>query len=155
MTRVCTVCTHSQRSDIEKALGRSEPYRHIASRFSVSTAALQRHKEHTAGPDEVEMTKGERDELLKLIRRQEHVAKTAAMQRSTDLMAEFERQIASIYTPNDDETFRRLHEEADRVAQEADARLAARCRELGIPEKFRPSMSLSWYGRGENVLATR
>jgi hypothetical protein len=155
MTRTCTICTHDQRADIETALARGEPYRHIADRFRVSTAALQRHKEHTAGPDEVEMSKGERDELLKLIRRQEKVAKTAAAQRSADLMADFERKLVAIYTPNDDAAFAQLYEEARSAVQVADARLAERCEELGIPKKFRPRLSVDWYGRGESALASR
>ncbi len=50
MPRVCSICTHSQRSEIERALVSGEAYRHIASRFDTSTAALQRHKaDHLPG----------------------------------------------------------------------------------------------------------
>lgn len=44
MPRTCTVCTHPKRSEIDKALLAGDSYRHIASRFDTSTAALQRHK---------------------------------------------------------------------------------------------------------------
>ncbi len=47
MARVCTVCRHDRRHDVEVALVRREPYRDIARRFSVSKDALSRHtKEH-------------------------------------------------------------------------------------------------------------
>ncbi len=44
MPRVCTVCTHPQRSAIDKALVGGAAFRHIASQFGTSTTALQRHK---------------------------------------------------------------------------------------------------------------
>lgn len=44
MPRACTVCIHPKRPEIDSALLASEPFRHIASRFDTSTAALQRHK---------------------------------------------------------------------------------------------------------------
>jgi hypothetical protein len=44
MPRTCTVCTHAERTAIERSLLAAEPYRHIASRFGTSTTALQRHK---------------------------------------------------------------------------------------------------------------
>ncbi len=47
MARTCTVCTHDERHAIDVALVHREAYRHIATRYSVSTGALQRHaKEH-------------------------------------------------------------------------------------------------------------
>src|SRR5262249_34519806 len=38
---------------------------------------------------------------------------------------------------------------------EADAAIAALCRERGIPEDFRPCLRLGWRGRGENAYADR
>lgn len=46
MPRVCTVCTHPKRGEIDAALVAGEAYRHIAARFGISTGALQRHREH-------------------------------------------------------------------------------------------------------------
>ena len=47
MARVCTICSHAERHQIDVALVHREPYRHIASRHGVSTGALQRHsREH-------------------------------------------------------------------------------------------------------------
>lgn len=44
MPRTCTICTQAKREEIDQVLLAGEPYRHIASRFGTSTAALQRHK---------------------------------------------------------------------------------------------------------------
>jgi hypothetical protein len=50
MPRTCSVCTHPQRVAIDRALVEGLPFRHIASRFDTSTAALQRHKaDHLPG----------------------------------------------------------------------------------------------------------
>jgi hypothetical protein len=44
MPRTCTVCNHERRDEVDRALLAGEPFRHIATRFGKSTAALQRHK---------------------------------------------------------------------------------------------------------------
>src|SRR5215217_4057626 len=47
MPRTCTICAHDEAHSINVALIQREPYRHIASRFGLTTAALQRHsREH-------------------------------------------------------------------------------------------------------------
>jgi hypothetical protein len=49
MPRTCTICTHEQRQEIDRALVAGEAFRHIAARYDTSTGALQRHKEHLSG----------------------------------------------------------------------------------------------------------
>lgn len=45
MTRICTVCQHPERAEIDRLLvGEATPYRIIAVRWQISTQALQRHK---------------------------------------------------------------------------------------------------------------
>ncbi|HVE49565.1 MAG TPA: hypothetical protein VNG69_08120 [Casimicrobiaceae bacterium] len=44
---------------------------------------------------------------------------------------------------------------ARKSIDEADAHIAERCRALGIPPEFRPTLSLCWFGRGENAVAGR
>lgn len=46
MPRVCTVCGHPRRPDIDRALVDGVPYRVIAKRYEASPAAVQRHKDH-------------------------------------------------------------------------------------------------------------
>ena len=44
MPRVCTICTHEQRAAIDAALVAGEPNRRIAAQYSLSEAAIRRHK---------------------------------------------------------------------------------------------------------------
>ena len=101
-----------------------------------------------------EMTSRERVELTALVRRREKVAKSEASHRSAELMADFEQQLAARYEAQD-EHWSDLTSAAQQVVDEADARIAQRCRELGIPEQFRPSIQAQWYGRGENASKER
>ncbi len=50
MPRVCTICAHPDRCEINKCLVDGVPYRIIASRFGTSSTSLQRHKaDHLPG----------------------------------------------------------------------------------------------------------
>ena len=44
--RVCTICTHNQRAEIDRELIQGETLRDIAARFSLSMSALSRHRRH-------------------------------------------------------------------------------------------------------------
>ena len=44
MSMTCSVCRNPDRNAIDEALLRSDSFRHIAAQHSVSTTALQRHK---------------------------------------------------------------------------------------------------------------
>ena len=63
--------------------------------------------------------------------------------------------MATVYTFDQDEVWQKATQEAQRVVQESQATIAKRCKELGIPHAFAPSISASWQGRGENMLAMR
>ena len=69
MSRKCTICTHPQRDEIDRALVEGIPKRRIAADFKVSESALRRH---------------ERNHLPKRLV-QAHAAKEAA--RADDLLA--------------------------------------------------------------------
>jgi len=49
MPRVCTVCNHPSKVEIDRMLVEGEPYRSIAKQFSLSDAAVYRHKSHLNG----------------------------------------------------------------------------------------------------------
>ena len=95
------------------------------------------------------MSKTEREELAKLLRQRTNVAKRMAEQRAGELLADVEAQLAAVYKA-DDPAWRELTAAAEAKVREADAALAARCRELGIPEELRPSLQCGWWGRGES-----
>jgi hypothetical protein len=112
---------------------------------------------HTEYPERVTngvMTRRDREDLAKLVRRREHVAKTSAGQRSGELLADFEQQLATIYKSSD-AAWRTITAEARQAVASADAQLAARCRDLCIPEDLRPRLDLNWYGRGDNASRER
>lgn len=46
MPRVCTICTHERRLEIDRALIAEEALRDIARRYATSKDALARHREH-------------------------------------------------------------------------------------------------------------
>src|SRR6266536_2481750 len=101
------------------------------------------------------MTVRDVDMLMRVIRANVKVAKAKAAQRSAELRVNFEQQISAIYTFDQDATWERLHDEAEAAVSKAQAALAERCKELGIPAIFAPDFALAWYGRGENAVASR
>lgn len=96
------------------------------------------------------MTKGERKALASLVRKRERLSKTAASQRSAELLADFEQQLGTVYSFDDDETWAALHSAAKEAVDAAGVEIAKRCQELGIPKNLAPGLNLYWYGRGEN-----
>jgi len=101
------------------------------------------------------MTKSERSELSQLIRKRERVMKSMATERAAQMLAEFDSQLAEIYSFDQDEIWKRAHDEAKKVVAEANKAIARRCRELGIPKEFAPSLGFGWFERGQNMAASR
>ena len=94
------------------------------------------------------MTRAEREDLQRLVRQREKVLKSAAKQRSADLIADFENQMGSEYSFDQDEVWAKAQQAAEREVKKAQSLVAARCRELGIPDRFAPSLKLHWSARG-------
>lgn len=115
----------------------------------------ERQRRHRDIVTQKPMTKSEREDLGKLIRNREKVLKTAAAQRSAELLAEFEQQMASEYQFDQDEVWRQAVAAADAAVKAAERVIAERCGELGIPLRFAPGVALSWHGRGENAFKAR
>lgn len=101
------------------------------------------------------MTKGERQELGQLIRKRERVMKTHAHQRTAELLAEFDASSAKIYHWDEDSVWAEAQASAMKAVEVAQAIIAARCAELGIPAEFAPGLQAQWYGRGHNAVASR
>jgi hypothetical protein len=100
------------------------------------------------------MTKGEREELVRLTKARARVAKRGVEQRAAELLADAERQLAEKYKA-DDAAWADLTTTAKTAMQALMPTLAARCRELGIPEKFRPQIGSYWLERGESCFKER
>ena len=101
------------------------------------------------------LSRNETHDLSMIIKDRTKVLRAHAEEQAAACMADFERQMAVSYTFDQDEVWRKATLEAQRVVQESQATIAKRCKELGIPASFAPSISASWQGRGENMLASR
>jgi hypothetical protein len=101
------------------------------------------------------MTKGEREDLIRLIKQRERVAKTAAEQRSAAMLAQFEQQVSATYTFATNDVWRASVEAVREAAMSASAKIEAECDALGIPKEFQPGLSFSWAQRGENAFEAR
>src|SRR3984893_11951605 len=93
------------------------------------------------------MARAEPEDLQRLVRKREKVLKSATKQRSA---ADFENQMVTEYSFDQDEVWRQAAEAAEREVSKAQRHFAARCRELGIPDRFAPSLELNWRHRGWN-----
>jgi hypothetical protein len=116
---------------------------------------LQGRKAGSGAMTGTAMTRAETSDLLRLVRQRERLAKTSAAQRSAELLADFEKQLGSTYSYDTDETWRAAAEAASKAVPDAQAAIAERCRELGIPKEFAPGVTFGWYGRGQNASAKR
>jgi len=97
---------------------------------------------------EERMTKGEREDLQRLVRQREKVQKSAAKTRSMELMADFESQMAAEYRFDDDAVWAAAGKMAQAEVEKAVQRVADRCEQLGIPRQFAPNFQLIWRHRG-------
>ena len=72
------------------------------------------------------------------------------------MLADFENQIASEYSFDNDAVWQEATKAADQAIRKAKSQIAARCRELRIPEVFAPTLALEWRHRGgDNLLERR
>lgn len=102
------------------------------------------------------MSKGEREDLQRLIRQRERDLKSAAKQRSAELLADFENTMAAEFHIGDDAVWEQLVREAQAEVDKIARKLASRCRQLGIPDQFAPRLTLGWQHRGySNALDKR
>ncbi len=98
----------------------------------------------------VGLSRRDYDDLTKLARRQEKVAKTRARQRAAELLADTEAQLAAIFEAND-ERWRHATERLAEMTRSANEELARICLEEGVRPEFAPKFDLAWYGRGQNL----
>ncbi len=94
------------------------------------------------------MTKDEREDLQRLVRQREKVMKSAAKQRSAELLADFDNQLGAEYSFDDDEVWAEAQKLAEAAVARANADIARRWAELRIPRDFAPGLNLTWRHRG-------
>lgn len=100
------------------------------------------------------MTKGERDQLLTVVRQRAKIAKEDVSARQAQLIANGEAALARKFSEQD-AAWADLTADARKYMAEIKARLNDRAAELGIPTEFRPGYDLMWFSRGENATANR
>jgi hypothetical protein len=104
---------------------------------------------------ERQMTKVEREDLIRLVKQREKVAKTAAGQRSAAMLAEFEQSISALHTFDKNEVWQASVAAGIEAAKKANKEVLAEAVKLGIPEEFRPRLQVTWERRGENEYRER
>ena len=101
------------------------------------------------------MTAAERNDLRSLIRQRARLMKTEVKQRRLELMSDFERQLSATFSFDQDEVWKGAHTIAEQAVKDAQVVIEERCRELKIPKEFAPTISMMWFGRGQNALKER
>lgn len=97
-----------------------------------------------------EMTRADRETLIKIARQRERVAKSEAKERAARLLADFEQQLDTRYQYDQNEVWKAAAEIASKTVAEANGKIAAECQRLGIPTQFAPKLALAWSERGRN-----
>ncbi len=100
------------------------------------------------------MSKTERHELARVVRLRAKVAKDGVGQLEAEQLAGVEDQLSATYR-FDQDVWAEITRGAEGAVKVADDQIARICRDLGVPERFRPSLHLQWYQRGENALSER
>ena len=100
------------------------------------------------------MTRRERQDLSEIVKRRGRVTKASLETLAADREAEVERQLSAIHRADEDQ-WKAITTEAQRLVGEAAAQIARICDERGIPKEFRPRLHLNWWERGDNASASR
>lgn len=101
------------------------------------------------------MTKAERDDLIRLVKQRERVAKTAATQRSAAMLARFEQEISALHEFDSNDVWKAATDAAIDAAKKANEQVMAEADKLGIPKEFQPKLAFQWQRRGENEYRSR
>ena len=94
------------------------------------------------------ITQQERDKLAGLVRRRAKLAKREAERLAAERLAEFERALAAEYRVDDESVWGEAALAAYSAVNEANERVLARCRELGIRDEFAPDIASKWWAFG-------
>lgn len=100
------------------------------------------------------MTRGDRNELLKIARQRERVARSEVDQRAAELRADVEAQLSATFSA-EDEAWAEVMAEVSQHIGEVNAHIDRACEARGIDEDFRPHLSARWVERGANSFGPR
>jgi hypothetical protein len=102
-----------------------------------------------------QLSRHETHDLGMIIKDRTKVLRAHAEEEAARCMSDFDKQLAAAFSWEDDEIWQRVTEEAAKYVKEAQAKIAARAAELGIPKTFAPKLVFSWAERGENATSQR
>ncbi|SRR5260221_3380015 len=97
------------------------------------------------------MTNKEQTNLLSIAKLREKVTKSNLEEVGAQLLVDLDKQLDSFYSFDSDETWKEAHRIADEARKEAQAKVEERNRQLGIPDRFAPSLHCNWYDAGEQA----
>jgi hypothetical protein len=86
MSRRCSVCLHSEKAAIEKALIAVEPFRDIAARFSISMSAVVRHREKHLLPLLAKLRQGAGDPETAEVAREQKAREADEVSQALDVL---------------------------------------------------------------------
>ena len=101
------------------------------------------------------LSRNETHDLGMIIKDRAKVLRAHVEERVAVCMADFESKLAAVYDFDRDDVWRAAVAEAKAVVDESQAKIADRCKALGIPAQFAPSLAIEWHGRGENAITHR
>lgn len=108
-----------------------------------------------AAETDTKLTRAEAHDLAMLVKDRTRVLKAHAEEQAAAHRADFQAKLAAEYSWAQDEVWEAAVKKAGEVVAQAQNQINARCRELGIPAAFAPSLTLSWRERGQNLLSGR
>jgi hypothetical protein len=100
------------------------------------------------------LSPADRKLLEQTLKRREREADEAAVQVKEERLANFEEEIATVFSA-EDEAFRDVVAYVEELMKKANAEIDRRCDELGIRRAFRPRLMMAMSGRGENASKER
>lgn len=102
-----------------------------------------------------QITKAEREDLLRVARLRERVTKSGIVELAAQLLADLEKQLDAGYPFDSDKVWQESYRIAEKPVTEAQAKVHVRCRELGIPDRFAPEIVTYWRDQGEQAIKRR
>jgi hypothetical protein len=110
----------------------------------------------TSAPDPVrKLSRNETHDLSMIIKDRAKVLKAHIEEQAAAHLADFEQHISTVYKFDQDDVWREAAEKAQAVVAEANKKIMDQCKKLGIPAAFAPGITITWHGRGQNMMEQR
>lgn len=105
----------------------------------------------------MEMTRRDRDDLIRVVKQREKLAKSGAEARAAEVLADFEEQLARQYKIEESEVFLEALGVVQQAIREADAMVNREFDRMGVDPAFAGGLDVgyAWQRRGENALKER